>query len=62
MQRLEVHVAVMLARERRAPEDDAADFCTETQEALDTLPSGFFVEMVAEAVAALRPALGCADA
>ena len=57
MQRLEVLVAVMLARERRVPADDAADGCTELAAALVTLPSGV-VEMVAEAVAAL----GCADA
>ncbi len=58
MQRREVHVAVMLARKWRAPEDDAADYCTEVAEALATLPSGYFVEIVAEAVAAM----GCADA
>ena len=57
MQRLEMLVAVMLARERPAPEDDAADGCTELAAALATLPSGL-LEMVAEAVAAL----GCADA
>ena len=57
MQRLEVLVAVMLARERRAPADAAADGCTELAAALATLPSGV-VEIVAEAVAAL----GCADA
>ena len=56
-QRLEVLVAVMLARERRAPADAAADGCTELAAALATLPSGV-VEMVADAVAAL----GCADA
>jgi hypothetical protein len=57
VQRLEVLVAVMLARERRAPEDDAADGCTELAAALATLPSRP-LEMIAEAVAAL----GCADA
>ncbi len=57
MQRLEVLVAVMLARERRALADDAADGCTELAAALATLPSGL-LEMVADAVAAL----GCADA
>ena len=53
VQRLEVLVAVMLARERRAPADDAADGCTELAAALATLPS-----RPLEAVAAL----GCADA
>jgi hypothetical protein len=57
VQRLEVLVAVMLARERRALADDAADGCTELAAALATLPSGL-LEMVADAVAAL----GCADA
>ena len=57
VQRLEVVVAVMLARERRAPADDAADGCTELAAALATLPSRP-LEMIAEAVAAL----GCADA
>ena len=57
VQRLEVLVAVMLARERRAPADDAADCCTELAAALATLPSRP-LEMIAEAVAAL----GCADA
>ena len=57
VQRLEVLVAVMLARERRAPADAAADGCTELAAALATLPSRP-LEMVAEAVAAL----GCADA
>jgi hypothetical protein len=57
VQRLEVLVAVMLARERRAPADDAADGCTELAVALATLPSRP-LEMIAEAVAAL----GCADA
>ena len=57
VQRLEVLIAVMLARERRALADDAADGCTELAAALATLPSGV-VEIVANAVAAL----GCADA
>jgi hypothetical protein len=57
VQRLEVLVAVMLARERRAPADNAADGCTELAVALATLPSRP-LEMIAEAVAAL----GCADA
>ncbi len=48
---------MMLARERRAPANDAADGCTELAAALATLPSGL-LEMIAEAVAAL----GCADA
>ena len=56
VQRLEVLVAVMLARERRAPANDAADGCTELAAALATLPSRP-LEMIAEAVAAL----GCAD-
>ena len=57
VQRFEVLIAVMLARERRALADDAADGCTELAAALATLPSGV-VEIVADAVAAL----GCADA
>ncbi len=52
MQRLEVLVAVMLARERHAPVDDAADGCTELAAALATLPSRP-LEMIAEAMAAL---------
>ena len=56
VQRLEVLVAVMLARERRAQADAAADGCTELAAALATLPSGL-LEMVADAVAAL----GCSD-
>ncbi len=56
MQRLEVLVAVMLARERHAPADAAADGCTELAAGLATLPSRP-LEMIAEAVAAL----GCAD-
>jgi hypothetical protein len=56
LQRLEVLVAVMLARERHAPAGDAADGCTELATALATLPSRP-LEMIAEAVAAL----GCAD-
>ena len=42
----------MLARERHAPADDAADGCTELAAALATLPSRP-LEMIAEAVAAL---------
>ena len=57
VQRLEVLIAVMLARERRALADDAADGCTELAAALATLPSRP-LELIAEAVAAL----GCADA
>jgi hypothetical protein len=57
VQRLEVLVAVMLARERRAPADAAADGCTELAAALATLPSRP-LEMIADAVVAL----GCADA
>ena len=57
MQRLEVLIAVMLARERRALADDAADGCTELAAALATLPSRP-LEMVADAMAALV----CADA
>ncbi len=57
VQRLEVLVAVMLARERLSPADAAADGCTELAAALATLPSRP-LEMIAEAVAAL----GWADA
>ena len=57
MQRLEVLVSVMLARERHWPADTVANGCTELAAALATLPSGL-LEMVAEAVVAL----GCADA
>ena len=57
VQRFEVLIAVMLARERCALAGDAADGCTELAAALATLPSGV-VEIVASAVAAL----GCADA
>ncbi len=69
VQRLEVLVAVMLARERRAPawsvqrrsprllRGRASDRCMELAAALATLPSGL-LEMVADAVAAL----GHADA
>ncbi len=39
MQRLEVLVAVMLARERRRPADTAADGCTKIAAALAALPS-----------------------
>jgi hypothetical protein len=51
MQRLNVLVTVMLARERRAPTG-----CTPLAEALAALPSRP-LEMVAKATAAL----GCAD-
>jgi hypothetical protein len=69
VQRLEVLVAVMLARERRAQARSvqrrsprllrgrASDRCTALAAALSTLPSGL-LEMVADAVAAL----GHADA
>jgi hypothetical protein len=57
VQRLEVLVAVMLARERRALANAQDGGCTELAAALATLPSGVF-ESVAEAVAAL----GRADA
>jgi hypothetical protein len=56
-QRLEVLVAVMLARERRALADAEDGGCTELAVALATLPSGVFA-IVADAVAAL----GHADA
>ena len=52
MPRREVLVAVMLARERRALADAAADSCTQLAAALATLPSRP-LEMIAEAVAAL---------
>jgi hypothetical protein len=53
-QRLEVLVAVMLARERRALADAEDSGCTELAAALATLPSGLLdSEMVADAVAAL---------
>ena len=57
VQRLEVLVAVMLARERHALADAEDGGCTELAAALATLPSGL-LEMVADAVAAL----GHADA
>ena len=57
LQRLEVVIAVMLARERRWPADTAADGCTEFAAALATLPSRP-LEMVTDAVVALD----CADA
>ena len=57
MQRLEVLVTVMLARERRALADAEDGGCTELAAALATLPSGL-LEMIADAVAAL----GHADA
>ncbi len=52
MQRLEVLIAGMLARERRSPADAAAAGCTALAAALAALPSRP-LEMVAEAVAAL---------
>ena len=57
MQRLEVLVAVMLARERRILADAQDGGCTELAAALTTLPSGL-LQIVADAVAAL----GRADA
>ncbi len=59
MQRLEVLIAIMLARERCAPAlaDTAADGCTELAAALAALPSRP-LEMVAVALAEL----GYADA
>ena len=56
MQRLEVLIAVMLARERRILADAATDGCTALAAALASLPSRP-LEMIADAVAAL----GCAD-
>ena len=52
MQRLEVLIAIMLARERRATADAAADRFTELAVGLATLPSRP-LEMIAEALAAL---------
>jgi hypothetical protein len=52
VQRLNVLVAVMLARERRAQTDPAFDGCTPLAVALAALPSRP-LEMVAEATAAL---------
>ena len=52
MQRLEVLIAIMLARERRATADAAADGCTALAAALASLPSRP-LEMIAEALAAL---------
>ena len=58
LQRLEVVIAVMLARERRWHADTAAaDGCTELAAALAVLPSRS-LELVADAVVALY----CADA
>ncbi len=57
MQRLEVLVSVMLARERCALADAGDGGCTELAAALATLPSGL-LEMIADAMAGL----GCADA
>ena len=52
VQRLELLIAVMLARERRAPTADGYDGCTPLAAALAALPSRP-LEMIAEAVAAL---------
>ena len=52
VQRLEVMVTLMLARERPAPAGAAAAGCTALAVALIRLPSGP-LEMIAEAVAAL---------
>ena len=52
MQRLEMFIAVMLARERRWHADTAADCCTELAAALVALPS-LTLEKVADAVVAL---------
>ncbi len=52
VQRLEVMVTLMLARERRAPTDDAAAGCMPLAAALATLPAGL-MELVARAVVAL---------
>jgi hypothetical protein len=52
VQRLEVLVAVMLARERRALADAEDGGCMELAAALATLPSGLLA-MVADAVVAL---------
>jgi hypothetical protein len=56
LQRLEVLIAVILARERRAKADAVGDGCTALAAALAMLPSGL-IEIVAEAVAAL----GCVE-
>jgi hypothetical protein len=52
VQRLEVLVAVMLARERRVLADAEAGGCTALAAAVAALPSGV-LQMVADAVAAL---------
>ena len=54
VQRLEVLVAVMLARERRAQAVAEAGGCPALAAALAALPSGV-LQMVADAVAALGP-------
>jgi hypothetical protein len=54
VQRLEVLVAVMLARERRALADAEDGGCTELAAALATLPSGL-LEMVADALIPSAP-------
>jgi hypothetical protein len=60
VQRLEVLVAVMLARERRILADAEAGGCTALAAALATLPSGV-IEIVANAVAALGAQLAAGD-
>jgi hypothetical protein len=55
VQRFEVLVAVMFARERRALAEAEDGGCTELAAALAKLPSGL-LEMVADAVAALGQA------
>jgi len=55
VQRLEVLVAVMLARERRALAEAEDGGCTELAAALAKLPSGL-LDMVADAMAALGQA------
>jgi hypothetical protein len=56
VQRLDVLIAVILARSRPAATDGAADGYTPLAAALAALPSGL-LEMVADSVAAL----GCAS-
>jgi hypothetical protein len=53
VQRLELIIAVMLVRERRAQTDTAEDGCTRLALALAALPSRP-LEMVAEAMVALE--------
>ena len=52
LQRLEMFIAVMLARERRWHADTAADGCTELAAALAVLPSPT-LEKIADVVVAL---------